>query len=61
MHVCLPVSLGQGKRVVLRFKLNLGGQVDLNDPIIRSTMLAKVKVIFSLCSKMLRSHHFKIT
>jgi len=61
LHVCLPVSLGQGKRVVLRLKLNPGGQVDLNDPIIRSNMLAKVKVISSVCSEMLGSHHIKTT
>ncbi|XP_039533654.1 uncharacterized protein LOC120482952 [Pimephales promelas] len=40
-------SQSQGKRVVLRFKLNLGGQVDLNDPIIRSTMLAKINEKFN--------------
>ncbi|XP_056109459.1 uncharacterized protein LOC130087237 [Rhinichthys klamathensis goyatoka] len=40
-------SQSQGKRVVLRIKLNPGGQLDLNDPIIRSNMLAKINEKFN--------------
>lgn len=53
-YACLFVSLGQGKRVTLRMKLNPDGQLDLNDPEIRSNILAKVKVISSVCSEMLQ-------
>lgn len=54
----VPVSLGEGKTVVLRMKVNTVGQLDLKDPGIRSKMLAKVKVISSVCSEVLPSQMF---
>lgn len=44
--------------MTLRMKLNPDGQLDLNDPEIRSNILAKVKVISSVCSEMLQSQMF---
>ncbi|KAK7163635.1 hypothetical protein R3I93_007627 [Phoxinus phoxinus] len=40
-------SQSQGKRVVLRMKLNPDGQHDLNDPGIKSNMLAKINEKFN--------------
>lgn len=53
VHLFVPVSLGEGKRVVLRMKVNTDGNLDLKDPGIRSNMLEKVKVTSSVCSEML--------
>lgn len=62
LYLSVDVSLGEGKRVVLRLQVKPDGQVDIKDPVIRANMLAKVisSKLMSACCEMLQAKYFNL-